>query len=502
MSVEKRKGNTWRVWFPHSATGWNPPAQLAFPDEKSAHTFDALWKLRRRQGRLGEVWPEVFPREAEAQRQAGTVLLGDYLIDDFFPHWQRTPGRGRSGPKADGTVEMTRDWIMDHVFEAVYERDRHGTNPRRNSETGARVVLSWGPDAIAWLPLQEFDASDALAFNTSLEAKGVGKEVRRKVLSFLQQALNHAVVVYPELYGRPNPFSYVKKPAQGGVKTVRGFKPDVVEVMRCDWQIIERLSELRAAGQITRTQARELRKQGWPVPEQRYLARFSGSFISAFAYSSARPQELLGIPQTAINERRLTIDRHNVNGFIKPGTKSTSYPRKRPLLIGPGAADLVAWREWLNASLPVEPPLLFPMYNGEAWNAHAYRNWRRRYYAPVAQRNGLRDPDPDDPDADESDGSPRPYALRHCYATLRLAAHHSPFQVERSMGTSLVSAVYAELIEEYEERGVLDIDAEVTAARAAAPARSAASFREGANAAGLKRGQIEAILAAVFPAAA
>jgi hypothetical protein len=508
MAIEKRKGNSWRVLFPHPASEWSPPAQLPFPSEEAARTFDALWKLRRRQGRLGEVWAEVFAAEASAERSAETVVLGDFLIDTFFPYWKGTPGRGRSGPKSARATGEMADTILDHVFEATYERDQHG-HAMRDPKTNARIVLSWGADALAHTPLHELDPSTALAFAAKLEAKLVGreqkplgKEVRRKLLSILQQAFDHAVVVYPELYGRPNPFGYVRKPSQTGVQTVRAMKPDVVEVMRCDWQIIELLSDLRSNGQIKPAQARVLRELGWPIPEQPYWAHFSSAFISAFAYSSARPQELLGIPQTALEPPRLTVDRHNLNGKVLPGTKSTKYPRKRPLLIGPGAADLTSWRTWLNGRSSAKPMLLFPTAEGKALNNHAYNNWRERYYVPVALRNGLRDNDPNDPAAERSDGSPRPYALRHCYATLRVAAGHDTLAIERSMGTSLVREVYADVIEEYEERGVLDIDAEVSAARAAAPARSAANFRASAREAGLNWGLIEAITGTVFPAAA
>jgi hypothetical protein len=504
--VEPRNGGTsFRVRFPHPLTGWDPPAEETFADRDAAVAFDELWKRRKKVGRLGEVWAELATlkqqQEAQADLASETVLLGNYLIDGFFEHWKRTPGRGRSGPKSAETVRMSRDWLMDHVYDASYQRNVRG-HALRDAKTGARIVTAWGHEAIAWLPLKEFDAADALAFDARLEAKGVGREVRRKVLSLLQQAFDHAVIVYPELYGRPNPFSYVKKPAQGGVKTVRGFKPDVVEIMRADWQILETLARLRVAGRLKRAEAKKLRALGWPVPETPFLAAFTRAFISAFAYSSARPQELLAASLTAVDKQRLNVVRHNVNGKLLPGTKSTRYPTKRPLLIGPGAADLAAWRVELNANLSVHSMLLLPNEHGQPWNTNGYRNWRSRSYGPVALRNGLANPDPADPDADDSDGSPNPYALRHVYATLRLAAHHDAFQVERSMGTSLVTSVYADLIEEYEEGGVLDIDAEVARARAAAGAISAANFRRDGRAAGLDYGLVEAVIGQLDSAAA
>jgi hypothetical protein len=61
-----------------------------------------------------------------------------------------------------------------------------------------------------------------------------------------------------------------------------------------------------------------------------------------------------------------------------------------------------------------------------------------------------------------------PYALRHIYATLRIAAHHPTLYIESSMGTGLVGKVYGGVIRRYQGKGPLDIDAELQAARNAA----------------------------------
>ena len=56
-----------------------------------------------------------------------------------------------------------------------------------------------------------------------------------------------------------------------------------------------------------------------------------------------------------------------------------------------------------------------------------------------------------------------PYALRHIYATLRIAAHHPTLYIESSMGTGLVGKVYGGVIRRYEGKGPLNIDAEIEA---------------------------------------
>jgi hypothetical protein len=94
-----------------------------------------------------------------------------------------------------------------------------------------------------------------------------------------------------------------------------------------------------------------------------------------------------------------------------------------------------------------------------AWSESEYRNWRQDYFVPIARSHGL---------GAESDD---PYALRHIYATLRIAAHHPTLYIESSMGTGLVGRVYGGVIRRYEGKGPLDIDAEIKAARKAALGR-------------------------------
>jgi hypothetical protein len=97
---------------------------------------------------------------------------------------------------------------------------------------------------------------------------------------------------------------------------------------------------------------------------------------------------------------------------------------------------------------------LFP-YPGtdRVWTEAEYRNWREDYFVPIARSHGL---------GSESDD---PYALRHIYATLRIAAHHPTLYIESSMGTGLVGRVYGGVIRRYEGKGPLDIDAEIRQAR-------------------------------------
>jgi hypothetical protein len=150
------------------------------------------------------------------------------------------------------------------------------------------------------------------------------------------------------------------------------------------------------------------------------------------------------------------VCQRNVDGRIVQGTKSSRYPERDVYLLGPLPATVARRAE---AAGPDE--LLFPYPGTERlWTESDYRNWREDYFAPIARSHGL---------GSESDD---PYALRHIYATLRIAAHHPTLYIESSMGTGLVGKVYGGVIRRYEGKGLLDIDAEIKAARKAALARS------------------------------
>jgi hypothetical protein len=144
-----------------------------------------------------------------------------------------------------------------------------------------------------------------------------------------------------------------------------------------------------------------------------------------------------------------------IQSQIVPGTKSKRYPDKDVYLLGPLPATMA--RRAAAAGLD---DALFP-YPGtdRLWTESDCRNWREDYFVPIARSHGL---------GTESDD---PYALRHIYATLRIAAHHPTLYIESSMGTGLVGKVYGGVIRRYEGKGPLNIDAEIEAARTAAHAK-------------------------------
>ena len=362
--------------------------------------------------------------------------------------------RGASdAPKARKTIDIVQDGLHRIVFETRWKRDEHGWRVR--DEAGRLVDLGWGKAAAAWIPLRDFDMEHVLALAEKVDDEGIGKEIWRKVRSFLKQLIDYAKLRNDYPRDRANPVTLVPAPAQTGVRLVRRpYLPEIVEGIRADFLELEALFEAgvrRARGRSRRNARRR------PRAACRGLRPDVGG--------SCRGDRIRRLPagrdprrsRTSLRARRsrravrprLPAQRRR---RIVPGTKSTRYPEKDVYLLGPLPTTMAR-----RAAAAGPDGLLFP-YPGtdRLWTESDYRNWREDYFVPIARSHGL---------GSESDD---PYALRHIYATLRIAAHHPTLYIESSMGTGLVGRVYGGVIRRYEGKGPLDIDAEIEAARKAA----------------------------------
>lgn len=81
--------------------------------------------------------------------------------------------------------------------------------------------------------------------------------------------------------------------------------------------------------------------------------------------------------------------------------------------------------------------------------------WRVDRWAPACRDAGLEE-------------LPRPYDLRHSFASMLLAEGRHPLYVARQLGYSLAVLLntYAHLIDEYADAQSIDADAEIATARA------------------------------------
>jgi integrase len=338
MAIEKRaskrsrSGFTYRVRYPDPRREgrW---ASETFDDYNDAESFDALWKVERRRGRL-------------AMLDAGTELVGDYTLE-WFEAWMRSPGKG-SATKAKKTIRE-KERVIDSYILAF---ERNGA--------GAR----WGRDSIAWLQLRQVDARVIERWLFALQDEGVGSESIRKAMTALSQVFDRALAHrrYPHAI---NPVDAVPKPPPGERRQPLVFTPDKVEEMR---------AKFLARGD-----------------------RLSAYLVSTLAYSGARPGEVLGAQRRHLLAAdleadpplpaRLRVEQRNSLGELLNGAKSTKRPRRSIPLPAALVNDLETWVD--SRKLKPNDQLFPSRRDGGLWNEHDYRNWRARDYAPMAKSVGL-----------------------------------------------------------------------------------------------------------------
>lgn len=164
--------------------------------------------------------------------------------------------------------------------------------------------------------------------------------------------------------------------------------------------------------------------------------------ISLIAYAGVRPEEALALTWADVHENTMVVDKAVTLGIVK----STKTNRNRSVeLLAPLANDLNAYRKQLGA-IPGPGAWIFPHPQDPSrpWGDATYRNWRERVFNPAAKLAGI--------DA-------TPYALRHSFISLLLAAGRRPGEVAEQAGNSpaVMQSTYEHVIAEF--RGVPMTDA-------------------------------------------
>lgn len=144
------------------------------------------------------------------------------------------------------------------------------------------------------------------------------------------------------------------------------------------------------------------------------------TLVSVLAYAGLRPAEALGLRWADVADGCIAVERAVALGELK--TTKTGEGRTVRLL-APLAADLAEWR--LAQGDPARTALVFPARNGQPWSDSQWRNWRARVYVPTAEGVGVE--------------SPRPYDLRHGFASLLLREGVNPVEISEELGHSLAT---------------------------------------------------------------
>jgi len=380
------------------------------------------WRVRWRDG--GSNRSRVFDKRAHARawdhevrrrRQLG-VLAQQQLTE-------RSPTLGQW---------IERRWAPEHgVTLAASTRERY-----------ADVYRVHIAPALDTVPLSEITVSRIRQWQGERVKAGVQPGSIAKARTLLSSVLRHAAEAEAIA---ANPLSLVRPPAAGQRDAVVPLAPVSVERIRSA-MLNPQAREVAASARRGRY---TLPAPGDPQTRQR-----DALIVSVLAYSGLRPGELRALRWEDVGESTLNVQRAaNPDGTIKP---LKAGHRRSVRLLAPLAQDLREYR--LAAGRPTIGLVL-----GEPWTKTDWQCWRVDRWAPAGREAGL-------------DPLPRPYDLRHSFASLLLAEGRQPMAVAQQLGHSVavLLSVYGHVLSEFEDRERIDAEAEIRAARSSSVPASAA----------------------------
>lgn len=339
----------------------------------------------------------------------------------------------------------------------------------RGSTLGEWIAERWAPEHAAtleestrdryadvyrlhvepWLgevPLVELTVSRLRAWQAERAADGAGVGTLDKVRTLLSSVLRHAAES-EAIAG--NPLGLVRPPRAEHRDAVQPLAPVTVEGIRVVFgapMTVHVPERIRRGG---------VRVAGYDVPDERDPLTMlrDATIVSILAYAGLRPGELRALRWGDVRNATLTVERGTrPDGSIK-GTKTSE--RRAVRLLAPLAADLAELRR--AAGEPGDDVrILTPASDTAAWTKTEWQVWRAKRWDKACRFAGL-------------PRSPRPYDLRHSFASLLLAEGRSVHYVARQLGSSpaLILSTYGHLFAEYEHAERIDPEREIEQARVA-----------------------------------
>ncbi|HET6448800.1 MAG TPA: site-specific integrase [Conexibacter sp.] len=175
--------------------------------------------------------------------------------------------------------------------------------------------------------------------------------------------------------------------------------------------------------------------------------------VSVLAYAGLWPGELRALRWGDVRERTLLIQR----GADPTGRAKTTKTRsvRTVRLLAPLVADLKKWR--MASGRPSDNALVFPAADGGTWTKDDWDVFRANGWKTACKHAGLVP-------------APRPYDLRHSFASLLLAEGRTGHYVAAQLGHSpvLTLSTYGHLIAEYADVGRIHAEQEIAVGRRSA----------------------------------
>jgi integrase len=374
-------------------------------------------------------------REGERNRSRSFLLKRDADVFD-----REVTRRRQLGPLAVSRITTKGpslgEWITDR-----WAPEHAETLAASTRERYANVYVVHIEPWLGDVPLPELTVARLRAWQAERLSAGVQPGTIHKARTLLSSVLRHAA----ESEQIPaNPLSLVRAPPAGQHDAVTPMAPLTVERIRAA-MLTPAPREIAAshAGQRAR------RRYELPAPGTEQTRRLDALIVSFLAYAGLRPGELRALRWGDIGETIHVQRAADPEGNIKP-TKTGH--RRSVRLLAPLAQDLREYR--LAAGRAPDTSLILHDDHGRAWTKAAWQMWRVDRWAPACRAAGL-------------DPVPRPYDLRHSFASLLLAEGRQPVYVARQLGHSLavLLSTYAHLLAEFEHRESIDSEEEITKAR-------------------------------------
>ena len=329
------------------------------------------------------------------------------------------------------------EWIADR-WAPEHAATLENSTRERYADVYRLHIEPWLGD----VPIADVGVGRLRQWQAERTAAGIGTGTIDKARTLLSSVLRHAA----ESEAIPgNPVGLVRPPLAEHRDAVTPLAPVTVEAIRgaIGVPMIVRVPE--------RTRRGGVRVSAYDVPDERDVLAMQrdAAMVSVLAYAGLRPGELRALRWGDVRRATVTVERAaRPDGTVK-ATKN--HERRAVRLLAPLAADLAELR--LACGRPTDETLILDR-DGEPWTKIDWQVWRARRWNRACQLAGL-------------PRSPRPYDLRHSFASLLLAEGRSVHYVARQLGHSpaLTLSTYGHLFAEYEHAERIDAESEIARAR-------------------------------------